>query len=332
MLTHGNVVFNARTYRDWMGIGTGDVILGIAPLFHVTGLLGHIALAMLAPAPLVLTYRFHPQVVLDAIRQTRPTFTVGSITAFIALLHTPGSSREDFASFTAIYSGGAPIAPGTADEFEARLGPAIHNIYGLTETTGPSHAVPLGSRAPVEPRWGALSVGVPVFGTGARVVDDAGADLPVGEAGELVVSGPQVAPGYWHRPAESAAAMGGGRLRTGDVGFMDADGWFYVVDRKKDQINVSGYKVWPREVEDTLYEHPAVLEAAVVGVPDAYRGETVKAVVTLRPGAFATTDELAAFCKDRLAAFKYPRIVEIVDELPKTATGKILRRELRGDG
>jgi long-chain acyl-CoA synthetase len=329
MLTHGNVLFNAQTYREWAGLGPDDVVLGVAPLFHVTGLVAHIALAMLVPTPLVLAYRFHPEVVLDAIRESRPTFTVGSITVFIALMHAPGAAREDFASLRTVYSGGAPVPPSVAEEFEARLGPYIHNIYGLTETTSPSHAVPRGTRAPVAADWGALSVGVPVFNTAARVVGDDGADLPPGEVGELVISGPQVVPGYWGKPAETAATIGGGWLRTGDVGFMDDDGWFYVVDRKKDLINVSGFKVWPREVEDVLYQHPAVREVAVVGVPDPYRGETVKAVISVRPGTSVDTQELIEHCRKRMAAYKYPRLVEIVDELPKTASGKILRRELR---
>jgi long-chain acyl-CoA synthetase len=147
--------------------------------------------------------------------------------------------------------------------------------------------------------------------------------------GEIVTSGPQVVPGYWEKPEESAIAFPDGAIHTGDLGFMDESGWFYVVDRKKDQINASGYKVWPREVEDVLYEHPAVLEAAVVGVPDTYRGETVKAFVTLSPGRVIDGEALIAFCKERMAAYKYPRQVEIMGALPKTATGKILRRELR---
>jgi long-chain acyl-CoA synthetase len=162
-----------------------------------------------------------------------------------------------------------------------------------------------------------------------RVVGEDGRELPAGEVGEIVTSGPQVVPGYWGRPEESARAIPGGALHTGDVGFMDADGWFYVVDRKKDQINAAGYKVWPREVEDVLYGHPAVREAAVVGVPDAYRGETVKAFVSLRPGESLQADELIAFCRERMAAYKYPRVVELVDELPRTASGKVLRRVLR---
>jgi long-chain acyl-CoA synthetase len=202
-------------------------------------------------------------------------------------------------------------------------------LYGLTETTSPSHAVPLGAETPVDPTSGALSVGVPVPGTVVRIVDEDGRDVPVGELGELVTKGPQVVAGYWNKPEETANAIRDGWFFTGDVGFMDPDGWFFVVDRKKDQINASGYKVWPREVEDVLAEHPAVREAAVVGVPDEYRGETVKAFVSLKAGTAATPEELIAHCRERMAAYKYPRSVEVVGELPKTVTGKILRRELR---
>jgi long-chain acyl-CoA synthetase len=203
------------------------------------------------------------------------------------------------------------------------------NIYGLTETTSPSHCVPIGVEAPTDPDSGALSVGVPIFNTVVRVIGEDGADLPPGEIGEFVTSGPQVVPGYWDKPEETEHALPGGALHTGDVGFMDAAGWFYLVDRKKDQINAAGYKVWPREVEDVLYEHEAVREAAVVGVPDEFRGETVKAFVSLKRGAEADEATLIAHCKDRMAAYKYPRMVEFVDELPKTASGKVLRRELR---
>ncbi|SNS56863.1 long-chain acyl-CoA synthetase [Geodermatophilus pulveris] len=329
MNTHANVVFNAQVYRDWVGLTPDDVVLGVAPLFHITGLVGHVAVALLTPCPLVLAHRFHPEVVLDAIREHRPTFTVGAVTVFIALAGVPGVGREDFASLRTVYSGGAPIAPAVTDSFEAVTGRYIHNVYGLTETNSPSHAVPLGRRAPVDPASGALSVGVPVYNTVVRVVGEDGGELPVGEVGELVTSGPQVVPGYWGRPEATAESLPGGELRTGDVGFMDAEGWFYLVDRKKDMINAAGYKVWPREVEDVLYGHPAVREAAVVGVPDAYRGETVKAFVSLKPGASVTPEEVIAFARERMAAYKYPRTVEVVAELPKTTTGKILRRELR---
>jgi len=301
----------------------------VAPLFHITGLIGHIAVSLLAPATLVLAYRFHPDVVLDAIREHRPTFTIGAITVFIALLNTAGVSRADFASFRRFYSGGAPIAPSVLAQFERATGHYIHQAYGLTETTSPSHLGPPGVAVPVDPVSGALSVGLPVFNTVVRVQDDDGKDLPVGEIGELVTSGPQVVSGYWGEPDETARSLPGGALHTGDVGFMDERGWFYLVDRKKDMINAAGYKVWPREVEDVLYGHPAVREAAVVGVPDAYRGETVRAYVSLKPGTSASPEELIAFCRERMAAYKYPRQLELVDELPKTVTGKILRRELR---
>ena len=328
MNTHANLAFNAQTYRDWIQLGPDDRVLGVAPLFHITGLVGHVCVAMLVGCPLVLAHRFESNVVLDAIREHRPTFTVGSITVFIALSGI--SAKEDWSSFRKIYSGGAPIAPAVNDQFEEKTGLYIHNIYGLTETNSPSHAVPLGVRAPVDPNSGALSVGVPVFNTVVRILDDEGKEAPVGEVGEIVTSGPQVVPGYWQKPEATATSLPGGELHTGDVGFMDEQGWFYLVDRKKDMINAAGYKVWPREVEDVLYGHPAVREVAVVGVPDEYRGETVKAYVSLKPGAEVTSEELIAFAKERMAAYKYPRSVELLDELPKTTTGKILRRELRG--
>lgn len=330
MNTHGNVVFNAQVYRDWCGLTPDDVILAIAPLFHITGLIGHVALSLILGAPLVLMYRFDPAVVLDTIAREKPTYTVGAITAFIALMNHPAAATTDFSSLKKINSGGAPIPPAIARAFQDKVGAYIHNIYGLTETTSPSHCVPTGASAPVDPQSGALSVGLPVYNTIVRIIGEDGHELPPGEIGEIVTEGPQVVAGYWNKPEETAHALPGRRLYTGDVGYMDANGWFYLVDRKKDQINASGYKVWPREVEDVLYEHAAVREAAVVGVADPYRGETVKAFVSLRPGETVSIDDLIVFCKDRLAAYKYPRVIEIVEDLPKTATGKILRRQLRG--
>jgi long-chain acyl-CoA synthetase len=329
MNTHRNVVFNAQAYRDWIHLTQDDVVLGAAPLFHITGLIGHVAVCLLVPMPLVLSYRFAPELALDLIERYRCSFTVASITVFTALMNDPSISGRDLSSLTKAYSGGAPIAPAIVERFESISGAYIHNIYGLTETTSPSHGVPFNERAPVDENSGALSVGVPIFNTVVRVVGENGEDLPAGEIGELVTSGPQVVSGYWEKPEETENAIPGGALHTGDVGFMDEAGYFYVVDRSKDQINVSGYKVWPREVEDALVEHPAVREAAVVGIPDSYRGETVKAFVSLRPGEQADPDSLIGFCKDRMAAYKYPRHVEVMDELPKTVTGKLLRRELR---
>jgi long-chain acyl-CoA synthetase len=329
MNTHGNVVFNSETYRTWMSLTPDDIVLGVAPLFHITGLIAHLTVALLVPMPVVLSFRFDPVTTLDLIEQRRPTMTVGAITVFIALMNDASWPGRDLSSLTKVYSGGAPIAPSVVERFESEAGAYIHNIYGLTETTSPSHGVPMGKRSPVDPVSGALSVGVPVFNTVVQVVDEDGNDVEPGQIGEFVTTGPQVVAGYWNKPDETAHALPGGSLHTGDVGFMDTDGWFYVVDRKKDMIIASGYKVWPREVEDVLYQHPAVREAGVIGVPDEYRGETVKAFVSLRPGSDTTTDELIAFCKERMAAYKYPRSIELVDELPKTVTGKILRRNLR---
>ncbi|MGY1827730.1 MULTISPECIES: AMP-binding protein [unclassified Blastococcus] len=330
MNTHRNVVFTAQVYRDWVHAGRDGAIFGVAPLFHITGLIGHIAVSLLVPAPLVLAYRFEPQVVLDAFAEHRPAFTIGAITAFTALLNAPGFSKDHFASFTSLYSGGAAISPTAEQNFLAATGKQVHNAYGLTETTSPMTVTPFGSPSPVDPVSGALSVGVPAPNTVVRIQDDEGRDLPLGEVGEIVAEGPQVVAGYWGKPEETAAGLPGGALKSGDVGFMNAEGWVFIVDRKKDMINASGYKVWPREVEDVLAEHPAVRESAVVGVPDEKRGETVKAFVSLKPGASTTPEELIAHCKERMAAYKYPRSVELVDELPKTVTGKILRRELRG--
>jgi long-chain acyl-CoA synthetase len=329
MTTHRNVVFNAQSYRDWIGLDGDDVVLGVAPLFHITGLVGHIAIALLVGAPLVLMYRLDPAATIETIRDAGATFTVGSITVFIALMNAPNAEKEALASLVKIYSGGAPIPPSTVKAFQSTFGHYIHNIYGLTETTSPSHGVPLWSEAPVDTASGALSVGVPIYNTIVRIVGDDGRDLPVGEVGELVTDGPQVVAGYWNKPEETAKALPGGVLHTGDVGYMDEQGWFYIVDRKKDQINAGGYKVWPREVEDVLYEHEAVREAAVVGVPDEYRGESVKAFVSLRPGRTVSEEDLIAFTKERMAAYKYPRQIEFLDEIPKTVTGKLLRRELR---
>ncbi|WP_233885442.1 class I adenylate-forming enzyme family protein [Paraburkholderia flagellata] len=327
--THGNFAFNAQTYRDFCDLREGGPILGVAPLFHITGLVGHIGASWIARAPLILTHRFDPAATLDAIEEHRAEFTIGAITVFIALLHHADATREKLATLTKIYSGGAPIAPSVVEAFRAKFGRVIHGAYGLTETNSPTHMVPLARTAPVDPRSGALAMGVPVPGAEVAIVDDDGRMLAPGETGEIVCRGPMVVPGYWNNPTETGNAFRGGWFHTGDVGFMDEAGWFYLVDRKKDMINAAGFKVWPREVEDVLYGHPAVREAAVVGVPDPYRGETVKAVVSLRAGAVADAAELIAFCKARMAAYKYPRIVEFRDELPKTATGKILRRELR---
>jgi long-chain acyl-CoA synthetase len=333
MNTHGNIAFNARVYQAMQRIDDTDVVLGVAPLFHVTGEVAHLAMAALAGIPVVLYYRFDPAETLRLIERWKVTTTVASITVYIALMSHPDIKKRDLASFAKAYSGGAPVSAAVADQFEEMTGQYLYNVYGMTETNSPSHIVPWGKRAPVDPESGALSVGVPVPGCIMKIMDlnDDARELPAGEIGEIIDSGPIVVPGYWQQPAETKKAIRNGWLYTGDVGKMDDDGWFYVVDRKKDMIIASGYKVWPRDVEDVIYQHPAVRETAVVGVPDSYRGETVKAYVALKKGMANSVgpDDIITFCKERLAAYKYPREVEIVSEIPKTLTGKILRRKLR---
>ncbi|MGY1434746.1 class I adenylate-forming enzyme family protein [Streptomyces reniochalinae] len=329
MNTHANISFNAERQRVGSGLPEGSTVFALAPLFHITGMVAQLSGCLANKGTLALAYRFEAGVVLDAFLEHRPAFTVGPSTAFMALAAHPDVTREHFSSFRHISSGGAPLPPALVDEFRAAFGPYIGNGYGLTECTAPCASVPPGRQAPVDPASGTLAVGVPGPDTLVRILDEAGSPVPLTEQGEIAVRGPQVVPGYWRRPEASAAAMPDGELRTGDIGFMDEDGWLYVVDRKKDMINAAGFKVWPREVEDVLYAHPAVREAAVVGVPHAYRGETVKAYVSLRGGAEAAPEELSAYCAERLAAYKYPREVEILAELPKTTSGKILRRELR---
>lgn len=327
--THRNVLAVAQSYGAWVGLAPGDVVLAIAPLFHITGAVINATMALLHPTTLVLAHRFRPAVVLDAMAEHRVTFTIGAITAFNALAQTAGDDRSAFASVRVLYSGGAPIAPSTVERFSDRFGPYIHNVYGMTETTSGVIAVPLGAQAPVDPSSGSLSIGVPLPGLDARVVDDQGNPMPAGQQGELELTGPQVVPGYWRNPEATAHTMPGGRLRTGDVAVIDEAGWVYLVDRLKDQINVSGYKVWPREVEDALVSHDAVLEAAVVGRADDYQGESVVAYVALSEGAAATAEELREHARTHLAAYKVPREVHIVADLPKTQTGKIRRTALR---
>ena len=333
MNTHGNLAFNARVYQAMQRIDQGDVVLGVAPLFHVTGEVAHLAVAALAGIPVVLYYRFDPAETLRLIERWKVTVTVASITAYIALMNHPDIGKRDLSSFVKAYSGGAPVSEAAVNQFKALTGLDLYNVYGMTETNSPSHIVPWGKKAPVDRESGAYSVGVPVPNCVMKVMEleEGTAELAPGEVGEIVDSGPIVVPGYWQKPEETEHAIRDGWLYTGDVGKMDEEGWFYVVDRKKDMIVASGYKVWPRDVEDVIYQHPAVRETAVVGVPDPYRGETVKAFVALKEGMAGAVipEEIIAFCRERMAAYKYPRLVEIVPEIPKTLTGKFLRRTLR---
>ncbi|MFE2148210.1 class I adenylate-forming enzyme family protein, partial [Streptomyces sp. NPDC059456] len=332
MNPHGALTHNAVRQVTGHPLPEGATYFALAPLFHITGMVCELGACLVNAGTLVLAHRFDAGVVLDAFLEHRPAYTVGPATAFMALAAHPDVTRDHFASFRVISSGGAPLPPALVERLRAAFGFYLRNGYGLTECTAPCASVPAHLEAPVDPASGTLSVGLPGADTVVRILDERGAEVPFGETGEIAVRGPQVVPGYWGLPADTAKAFPDGELRTGDVGFMGADGWLYVVDRKKDMINASGFKVWPREVEDVLYGHPAVREAAVVGVPDPYRGESVKAYVSLRPGTSAAPEELSAYCAARIAAYKYPRQVEILPVLPKTTSGKILRRELRDRG
>jgi long-chain acyl-CoA synthetase len=328
--TGANVLASCGLWHDALALDESDVVLALAPLFHITGFVGHMAIALTRGASLVLFHRFDADEAWRTVEARRATVTVAAITAYIAMLASPAREGRDLSSLRVVATGGAPVPAPVVEDFRAATGLDLLNMYGLTESTSLAIGVLPGQVAPVDAASGALSVGKAVGDTALRIVDvKTGEDAPDGAPGELLLRGRQVTPGYWGRPEASAEALADGWLHTGDVAVRDADGWVYIVDRIKDMIVASGYKVWPREVEDVLYAHPAVAEACVVGVPDAYRGETVCAFVVLASGARATPEELRAFAQQRLAAYKYPRRVELVDALPKTATGKVLRRVVR---
>jgi long-chain acyl-CoA synthetase len=325
MLTHRNLVANATQARAWFPRlrEEEEVILGAVPLFHAYGLLSILLLGVMAAGEMVLLPRPRPDAVLEALHRFRPTLFPGVPTLYAGIVDHPRVHEYDLRTGTKCLSGAASLPPSLVERFEALTGGRLVEGFGLTETSPLTH----GNTIDGERRVG--SIGVPVPGTDARVVDLAtGEPLPAGGTGELEVRGPQVMLGYRGRPAETAEAMHDGWLRTGDICRMDEDGFFHVVDRRKDMIDASGFKVFPREVEEALLLHPAVQEAVVAGVPDAYRGETVKAYVVLRPGAAATAEEITRFCRLHLAAFKIPRLVEFRKELPKSMVGKYLRRVL----
>jgi len=333
MISHSNIDHNCRVYEAVARLDRSDVIWGIAPLFHITGIVAYQAVAFHKGIPVVIHNRFDALHSLKLIEKHRVSFTVAPITVFIALLNCPDVKSFNVSTFTKAYSGGAPVSPAIVKKFKETIGLELFNVYGLTESTSPASMTPLGMQAPVDEVSGALSVGLIIPGTEAWIVDveNPEKEMPIGEDGELVLRGPGMVSGYWEKPQETDAAIINGCFYTGDVAKIDEQGWCYIVDRKKDLINVSGFKVWPRDVEDVLYLHPGVKEAAVVGVADSYRGETVKAFVSLVEDykESVSPDELIEFCKERMAAYKYPRIIEILQDIPKTATGKILRRELK---
>ncbi|WP_291794452.1 AMP-binding protein [Brevibacterium sp.] len=331
LLTHATLSSNSRmaTRNSQLEPGTG--VVSLAPLFHITGFNCQLVAGVASGSTLILNHRFDPGSFLDLLRAEKPQFMAGPATVYTAMMAHPTFGADAFESFTSIMSGGAPLPEGLVKRFEEKTGQYIGQGYGLTETCAQCVTVPRGLRAPVDPESGNLSTGLPQADAMVRVLDDAGEPVGPGEVGEICVSGPMIAAEYINNPTATADSLPRGELRTGDVGYMNEDGWVFIVDRKKDMINASGFKVWPREVEDVLYTHPAVQEGAVVGVPDAYRGETVVAYVTLQPGAEATQEDIIAHCREHLASYKAPAEVTILEELPKTSSGKILRRTLRDE-
>jgi long-chain acyl-CoA synthetase len=279
--------------------------------------------AILVGAAMVLLPRFNTKEVLHNIQRYKATTFGGVPTMYIAINNFPEIKKYKLSSVKACISGAASLPLEVAQQFEELTGGRLREGYGLTEASPVTHCNPIYG----QPKAG--SIGLPFPDVEAKIVDLEDAhDLPLGEIGELAIRGPQVMAGYWNRPEESANVLRDGWLLTGDMGRMDEDGFFYIVDRKKDIIIAAGFNIYPREVEEVLYEHPAVKEAVVAGVPDAYRGETVKAYIVLKEGETATSDELIAFCRERLAGFKAPRIVEFRESLPKSLIGKHLRRVL----
>jgi long-chain acyl-CoA synthetase len=326
MLTHHNLVANALQARAWFPRAADgrEVFLGAIPFFHVYGLTSVLLFGVAVAAEIVVIPRPRPvDIVLEAIQRFRATLFPGVPTLYAAINEHPRAGEYDLRSGALCVSGAAPLPREVFERFEALTGGRLVEGYGLTETSPLTHCTPLfGARR-------ASSIGLPLPDTDARVVDLAtGRPLPPGEEGELEVHGPQVMLGYWNRPEDTADVFHDGWLRTGDVARMDPDGFFHVVDRRKDMIDASGFKVLPREVEEVLFMHPKVREAVVAGVPDAYRGETVKAFVVLEPGESATEAEIVEFCRLHLAAFKVPRKVDFRAELPKSMVGKYLRRVL----
>jgi long-chain acyl-CoA synthetase len=327
MLTHRNIVANTIQFAEWYAFEPGEEIcIGALPMFHSGGMAGVLNVPLYAGATILVFRRFHPMTVAQTVERFRATRLFGVPTMYIALLNHEESRRVDYTSLRACRTNAAPLPASVKAAFDELVG---HEVliegYGLTETSPLTHANPLHRAKPG-------SIGIPLPDTDAKVIDlETGADLSVGEAGELLIRGPQVMKAYWNRPQETAQAMIGGWFHTGDIAHMDAEGYFVIVDRKKDQINTAGFKVWPREVEEVIYSHAAVRLVAVVGQPDSYRGEVVKACVVLKEAQQGKVGEadIVAFCKERLAGYKVPRIVEFREELPVTATGKMLRRLLR---
>ncbi|KHG66213.1 long-chain fatty acid--CoA ligase [Thermus sp. 2.9] len=329
MLTHRNLVANVLqidawdpTSRELLGKG---VMLGALPFFHVYGMTVAMNYGLFSGYKIVLLPRPEIGPIVEAIEKHGVTHFPGVPTLYVAFNNFPGIEKRNVKSIRICLSGAAPLPVEVAKRFEEITGARLIEGYGLSEASPVTHS------NPVEGVVKKGSIGMPLPSVEAKVVDAEGREVPPGEVGELIVKGPNVMKGYWNRPEETQKALKDGWLYTGDMARMDEDGYFYIVDRKKDLIIAGGYNIYPREVEEVLYQHEAVQEAAVVGVPDPYRGETVAAFLVLKPEyrGKVTEKDMEAFCRQNLAAYKVPRIIAFRDSLPKSSVGKILRRELR---
>lgn len=327
MLTHANLSINVQQLKMWFyQLEEGkSSLLAVFPFFHSAGFTGMQNMSVFGGFTNVLVPRPEPKVIVDIMKKVKPDFVPGVPTIYTGLLNTPAFRQMDHSHAKLFVAGAAPLPPETVKELTSLTGKGITNVYGLTETS------PMATVTP----WMGLSragtVGVPLPGTDMRIVDvaDGATEMPPGEKGEVAFKGPQVMQGYYNRPEETAAVLKDGWLYTGDIGYVDEDGFLTLVDRKKDMIIASGYNIFPNEIDDVLFEHPQILEACTIGVPDDYRGETVKAFVVCKPGASLSEDEVIAYCRTKLAAYKVPKRIEFIDALPKSAVGKLLRKELR---
>jgi len=325
-LTHRNITVNVEQFATWYQLENAEErCVSVLPMFHSGGMAGALNVPLARGAELLLMERFNPKVVARTVERYRATRLFGVPTMYLRILDDDQARQADFSSLRACRTSAAPLPPAVKEQFDELVG---HEVlvegYGLSEASPLTHANPI-----LRPRAG--SIGLPLPDTDARIVDDSGREMPAGQPGELLIRGPQIMAGYWNRPAETASALQEGWLRTGDVASMDDDGYFRIVDRKKESIISGGYKIWPREVEDVLYQHPAVKMDAVVGVPDPSRGEMVKAYVVLHEDApDVSSEDIRSFAHERLAPYKVPRAVEFVKDIPVSPQGKVLRRELRG--
>ena len=325
MLSHGNLLANLDQMSQVPALreAESDVVLLALPLFHIYALNVVLGITIREGATGILVERFDPVATLELIEQRRITVLFGAPPMFGAWLQAAGDRTPDLSSVRIAVSGAAPLPGEVLQAFRDRFGITIWEGYGLTETAPAVTTNALGEEARLD------SIGLVLPGVDVRLVDESGEEVAEGDPGEIVVRGPNVFEGYWRRPEDTESSFRDGWLRTGDVAYRDDDGYLYIVDRTKDLVIVSGFNVYPKEVEEAIATHPKVAEVAVIGVPDARTGEAVKATIVPRQGGSLTEEEILDHCRDTLARFKWPRHVEFVDALPKHVTGKVLRRALR---